>query len=182
MRYMSVTGTIESDLPVGSAMEPVSHEAVNGVPERNLVALAILLEHTVRQIYPERSPQAMHPGQWAALRYLARANREAATVAGLARYLGVTLAPASRAISALIRKGLVKGEPDPRDRRIVRLSLTSKGEEQVSQDPILRLADILGELPDDKQADLAGMLEHAFDRLSQKKGQHRAANPFVLNS
>lgn len=163
-------------------MEPVGREPTTDTPERGLVALAILLEQTVRQIYPERSPQAMHPGQWAALRYLARANREAATVAGLARYLGVTLAPASRAVSALIRKGLVKGEPDPRDRRIVRLSLTDEGEAQISQDPILRLAKIIGELPEERQADLADSLEHIFDRLGQKKGQHRAVNPFVLNS
>ncbi|HEY4548412.1 MAG TPA: MarR family transcriptional regulator [Pedomonas sp.] len=182
MRYMSVAGTIDNDLPVGSALEPVGREIVNGSPQRNLVALAVLLEQTVRQIYPERSPQAMHPGQWAALRYLARANREAATVAGLARYLGVTLAPASRAVSALIRKGFVKGEPDTRDRRIMRLSLTPEGLELIAQDPILRLAEIIGELPGDKQSDLAGALEHIFDRLGQKKGQHRATNPFVLNS
>ena len=173
---------MDSELPVGAALETVSHDFVNGGPQRNLVALAILLEQTVRQIYPERSPQAMHPGQWAALRYLARANHEASTVAGLARYLGVTLAPASRAISALTRKGFVKGEPDTRDRRIVRLSLTPEGRELIAQDPILRLAEIIGELPGDKQADLTLTLEHIFDRLGQKKGQHRAANPFVLNA
>lgn len=182
MRYMSVADTMDSELPVGSALESVGREIVNGTPQRNLVALAILLEQTVRQIYPERSPQAMHPGQWAALRYLARANREASTVAGLARYLGVTLAPASRAISALTRKGFVKGEPDTRDRRIIRLSLTPEGQALVDQDPILRLAEIMGELPGEKQSDLASTLEHIFDRLGQKKGQHRATNPFVLNS
>lgn len=182
MRYVSVTEALESNLSVGSALEPVSREGMNGEPDRSLVALAVLLEQTVRQIYPERSPQAMHPGQWAALRYLSRANREAATVAGLARYLGVTLAPASRAVSALIRKGLVSGEPDTRDRRIVRLSLTPEGEELIAQDPILRLARIIGELPEDQQRDFTAALEHIFDRLGQKKGVHRPANPFVLNS
>lgn len=163
-------------------MEPVNRQSADGEPQRSLIALAVLLEQTVRQIYPERAPQAMHPGQWAALRYLARANHEAATVAGLARYLGVTLAPASRAVSALIRKGLVKGEADARDRRVVRLSLTPVGEELISQDPILQLARIIGELPEDKQHDFASTLEHIFDRLGQKKGVHRPANPFVLNS
>lgn len=182
MRYMSVAGTINSELPIGSALETVSRDFANGGPQRNLVALAILLEQTVRQIYPERAPQAMHPGQWAALRYLSGASRDAATVAGLARYLGVTLAPASRAISALSRKGFVKGEPDPRDRRIIRLSLTQEGRELIQQDPILRLAEIIGELPGEKQDDLMETLEHIFDRLGQKKGQNRAANPLALNA
>ena len=163
-------------------MEPVSRKSVNGDPHRNLTALAVLLEQTVRQIYPERSPQAMHPGQWAALRYLARADRETATVAGLARYLGVTLAPASRAVSALIRKGLVKGEPDTRDRRIVRLSLTPEGEDLIVHDPIQRLARIIGELPAERQHDFAATLEHVFERLGQKKGTQRPTNPFVLHS
>lgn len=176
-----MTDTIEADRPASPAFAAVNDTFLKDASQRRLVALAVLLEQTVRQIYPERSPQAMHPGQWAALRYLARANREAATVAGLARYLGVTLAPASRAISALIRKGLVKGEPDTRDRRIVRLSLTEEGKKLVAQDPILRVAEIIGDLPQETQMNLTGTLEHIFDQLGQKKGTHRAINPFVLH-
>lgn len=179
---MDVTEPIETIRSANSALESVSRDLATEAPQHHLVALAVLLEQTVRQIYPERSPQAMHPGQWAALRYLARANREAATVAGLARYLGVTLAPASRAISALTRKNLVKGEPDNRDRRIVRLSLTPEGQALTAQDPILRLAEIIGKLPEDTRTELTGALEHIFDHLGRKKGHHRAANPFLLNS
>lgn len=182
MEYMEMSETIDAERPGNPAFVTVSDDLVQDPSQHRLVALAVLLEQTVRQIYPERSPQAMHPGQWAALRYLARANREAATVAGLARYLGVTLAPASRATSALIRKGLVKGEPDTRDRRIVRLSLTEEGQELVSHDPILRVAEIIGDLPQDMQSNLTGTLEHIFDQLGQKKGPHRAANPFILHS
>lgn len=182
MNYMSVSPIIEDEQPMETALESLNRETVPAGPQRSLVALAVLLEQTVRLIYPERSPQAMHPGQWAALRYLARANREAATVAGLARYLGVTLAPASRAISALIRKGFVTSEPDSRDRRVMRLSLTPEGQELILQDPILRLAEIIGELQAEQQHDMAVVLEHIFERLGQKKGQHKATNPFVLHS
>ncbi|MCH8684139.1 MarR family winged helix-turn-helix transcriptional regulator [Pedomonas mirosovicensis] len=179
---MSVLPMIDDGHPIEPALETMARETAPAGPQKSLVALAVLLEQTVRLIYPERSPQAMHPGQWAALRYLARANREAATVAGLARYLGVTLAPASRAVSALIRKGFVKGEPDSRDRRIVRLSLTPEGEQLIQQDPILRLAEIIGELPAERQHGLTVVLEHVFERLGQKKGQHKATNPFVIHS
>lgn len=164
-----------------TAVTSPANETETENPPRSFLALAVLLEQAVRLIYPERSPQAMHPGQWAALRYLARANREAATVAGLARYLGVTLAPASRATAALIRKGYVRGEPDEKDRRIVRLSLTPKGEALVTEDPIHRLAEVIGELTPERQRELAVVLEHIFERLGRKKGQ-KAANPFVINS
>lgn len=182
MNYMNVSPILKDDQTVAPVSEPAFRETAPSGSQRNLVGLAVLLEQTVRLIYPERSPQAMHPGQWAALRYLARANREAATVAGLARYLGVTLAPASRAISALIRKGFVKGTPDSRDRRVMRLSLTAQGEELILQDPILRLAEILGNLPADQQHNLTVVLEHLFERLGQKKGQKKAANPFMVHA
>lgn len=145
------------------------------------MALAILLEQAVRLIYPERSPQAMHPGQWAALRYLARTNREAATVAGLARYLGVTLAPASRAAAALVRKGYVRGEPDERDRRVVRLSLTAEGLTLLGGDPIRRLADAVSQLPDDRQRELAAILEHLFAQLSPGSDEGHDGPSFTLD-
>lgn len=151
------------------------------IERRGHMALAILLEQAVRLIYPERSPQAMHPGQWAALRYLARTNREAATVAGLARYLGVTLAPASRAAAALVRKGYVRGEPDERDRRVVRLSLTAEGLTLLGGDPIRRLADAVSQLPDDRQRELAAILEHLFAQLSPGSDEGHDGPSFTLD-
>ena len=65
-----------------------------------------LLEQTARAVYEARGPKAIHAGQWAVLRYLARAGRQARTVGGVATYLGVTHAPASRAVASLARKDL----------------------------------------------------------------------------
>jgi DNA-binding MarR family transcriptional regulator len=137
-------------------------------PDRAAMASALLLEQLIRLVYPERGPQDMHPGQWAALRYLSRANAEAATVAGLARYMGVTLGPASRAVSALTRKGLVKGERDPGDKRSIRLSLTQAGAALILQDPLKRLGSQIGQLPEDHRRAIVEGVRHMFAGLAEK--------------
>ncbi len=110
------------------------------------MGLAALMEQTVRSVYDKRGPQEVHPGQWAALRFLARAGDEARTVNGLATYLGVTPAPASRAATALIKRGYVTQEPHPTDRRSHLLTLTDAGRAALEHDPITRLANAVGEL------------------------------------
>jgi DNA-binding MarR family transcriptional regulator len=132
-------------------MSNIEYPATNGESapggNRFALSLAVLLEQVARNIYPERAPTDMHPGQWAALRYFARANKEACTVAGLARYLGVTAGPSSRAITALERKGLVVETADPRDRRVRRIQVSAAGHDLLQADPILRAAALLSELP-----------------------------------
>jgi DNA-binding MarR family transcriptional regulator len=135
-------------------------------PDQAAMGLAVMLEQTMRLVYPERSPQDMHPGQWAALRFLARANKEARTVLGLARFLGITQGPASRAVAALERKGLVAGERDSKDRRVVRLALTPGGQALLPLDPIQRLAGLIGTLPDSAQQDMALRIADLFQGLA----------------
>ncbi len=130
------------------------------------MASALLLEQLIRLVYPERGPQDMHPGQWAALRYLSRTNAEASTVAGLARYLGVTLGPASRAVSALVRKGLVRGERDMADKRSIRLSLTDAGSGLILQDPLQRLGGLIADLPDTQREAIVDGVRRLFAGLS----------------
>lgn len=135
-------------------------------PDRAAMASALLLEQLIRLVYPERGPQDMHPGQWAALRYLSRTNAEASTVAGLARYLGITLGPASRAVSALARKGLVQGERDAKDKRSVRLSLTDAGTDLIGRDPLLRLGELIDTLPQDQRNAIIDGVRQLFAGLS----------------
>ncbi|PJK29285.1 MarR family winged helix-turn-helix transcriptional regulator [Minwuia thermotolerans] len=131
-------------------------------PGRPAIALANLLEQTARHVYDQRGAGGLHPVQWSALRFFARANRSARSVAGLARYLGVTLGPASRTVGALRRHGLVDAVKDPADGRASIVSLTAAGRHMLQQDPIHRLARAIEELPD---AD-AGGLGRALTRLS----------------
>ncbi|WP_416898095.1 MAG: MarR family winged helix-turn-helix transcriptional regulator [Minwuia sp.] len=135
-------------------------------PSRPAVALATLIEQTARGIYDQRGPAHIHPVQWAALRFFARANRRARSVAGLARYLDVTLAPASRTVSALKRHGLISTEKDPEDARVSVISLTPAGRELLQSDPIFRLARALQDLPDEQFETLGQSLADITARMS----------------
>ena len=137
--------------------------------------MALLLEQLMRLVYPERSPHDMHPGQWAALRFLARANREARTVAGLARYLGVTQGPASRAASALDRKGLIESLRDTDDRRVLRLQLTAAGRTMLAEDPMQRLASVIAASPASDLQALQRTLDRLFEEMRQAKQESGAS-------
>ena len=127
--------------------------------------VARLLEQTARAVYDARGPKAIHAGQWAVLRYLARAGRQARTVGGVATYLGVTHAPASRAVASLARKEYVTVKPDPEDRRVRRVELTASGMAILEQDPVHKLTDAIDALSSEKRKDLAAMLETLYARL-----------------
>jgi DNA-binding MarR family transcriptional regulator len=147
--------------------------------DRAAMASALLLEQLIRLVYPERSPQDMHPGQWAALRFLARANPDAATVVGLSRYLGITLGPASRAVASLVRKGFVAGTPDVKDRRITRLALTLSGTALMAHDPLQRLGSLITQLEPAERSALAGAIDFLFGGLRDVPGA-APQTPFVM--
>jgi DNA-binding MarR family transcriptional regulator len=130
-------------------------------------AIARLLEQTARAVYESRGPKAIHAGQWAVLRYLARAGRQARTVGGVASHLGVTHAPASRAVAALARKQLVVVKADSEDRRVRRIDLTSSGKALLDHDPVHRLISAIEALSAEKQRDLAATLETLHGRLAK---------------
>lgn len=140
-------------------------------PGRPAVALATLIEQTARGIYEQRGPAHIHPVQWAALRFFARANRKARSVAGLARYLGVTLAPASRTVSALRKHGLVETMKDPNDARVSLVSLTETGRNVLKEDPIHGLAALLQDLPHEKFESLGATLAEVSARMTAGGGR-----------
>jgi DNA-binding MarR family transcriptional regulator len=130
-------------------------------------AVARLLEQTARAVYESRGPKAIHAGQWAVLRYLARASRQTRTVGGVATYLGVTHAPASRAVAALARKNLVTVKADADDRRVRRIDLTNSGKSLLDHDPVHRLTAAIEALSSGQQKELAAVLETLYGRLAK---------------
>jgi DNA-binding MarR family transcriptional regulator len=129
--------------------------------------VARLLEQTARAVYESRGPRAIHAGQWAVLRFLVRAQKQSRTVGGVATYLGVTHAPASRAVAALARKQLVTVKADSEDRRVRRIDLTSAGRTLLEHDPVHRLTAAIEALSTDKQKDFATTLEMLYGRLAK---------------
>lgn len=127
--------------------------------------VARLLEQTARAVYEARGPKAIHAGQWAVLRYLARAGRQARTVGGVATYLGVTHAPASRAVASLARKDYVTVKADADDRRVRKVDLTPAGRALLDRDPVHRLTAAIESLNGDKQKEFAATLETLYSSL-----------------
>lgn len=106
---------------------------------RKLYGLASLYEHVGRAIYGKQGRSDLQPAQWSALRFFQRAGVKARTVSGLARYLGVTMGPASRTARALERRGLLISQINPDDARSNLFTLTNVGADQLGRDPQIRL-------------------------------------------
>ena len=129
----------------------------------------MLLEQCVRRAYERAGPSDLHPVQWAALRYYARAGRLTRTVAGLARFLGITKGPASRTTNRLVRRGYLSAEVNDADRRAPLISLTEEGRQALDDDPILRLAESIGRLTKEEKAAFASGLESVFETMLPDK-------------
>lgn len=106
------------------------------------LAVANLLERIGHLSRSDEQIGDLYPAQWAALRYLAQANRFSRTPMALTRYLGTTRGTVSQTLNALEKKGYVARQPNERDKRSVNVALTALGREKLANDPILRLAEV----------------------------------------
>ena len=131
--------------------------------------IALLLEQSARLVYDHRDLHALHQVQWSALRYFARAGGKTSNVAGLAKYLGVTTAPASRTAASLVKRGLVIARPSPDDSRSRHFSLTDNGHLLLDDDPLNRVSDILETLDKDELTAFTLALDKIYTGLTSPK-------------
>lgn len=110
-------------------------------------AIAELLEALSRDIVSRGFTGDLNPAQWAALRFVARANPSARSVTAFARAHRTTTGTATRTVAALVRKGYLLRSPSIEDRRYGHLALTMKGEEALHVDPLREVATAIGALP-----------------------------------
>jgi len=127
--------------------------------EDDALACANLLERIAQLGKADESSGDLYPAQWAALRYLLRANRFSRTPMALTRYFGTTRGTMSQTIIALERKGYVSREPSGRDKRSVDVALTPKGRAKLAEDPVLALADNIQQTLQTRTGSLRQMLE-----------------------
>lgn len=121
--------------------------------------IAALLERVGRLLTTEAHAEGLLPVHWEALRYLQRANRFSMTAAALTTYLGLTKGTVSQTLKALEAKGLVKKQINAKDRRSNDLSLTTKGRNLLSRDPLTTTVQALQHLGRPRRAALADGLE-----------------------
>ena len=104
------------------------------------LALAILMERIVRSAYSSRKSEEIQPLQWSILRYLSRSQDSGRDLASVASYVGVTSAPASRAVKTLEKRGLVEKAQSDEDRRSVTVKISAEGLRALKHDPLSRIA------------------------------------------
>lgn len=122
-------------------------------------AVADLLEHLVHRIQGISFARGLKPAQWVALRYLARANESARNVTRFAQFHATSKSAASQTLGVLVKKGLVKAQPDPDDPRIKTLSLTARGKRLIQDNPLGGLVDVLEGLQPEQLEHFADVLE-----------------------
>ena len=79
------------------------------------------------------SDESLQPVHLQALIYLSKANRYSNTPQALADYLGLTKGTVSQTLLLLDRRGLIERFEDDIDRRVVRLRLSSAGEQLLAE-------------------------------------------------
>lgn len=128
-------------------------------------AVADFIERIGQLLRSGEQSGGLNPAQWAALRYLARANRFSRNPIALTRYLATTRGTTSQTLIALERKGYLTRTQSPRDKRSVDLALTEKGRKKLKDDPIVRLGDVAGEVLGRDGANARDLLSCLLARL-----------------
>ncbi|KXF80245.1 MarR family winged helix-turn-helix transcriptional regulator [Enterovibrio coralii] len=104
----------------------------------------------------------LHPVHLEVLYYLSRCNQFSDTPAAVTEFLGITKGTTSQSITLLEKKGFLKKEKDPVDRRVTHLVLTEQGQ-AIAQDAIppaslRRGLDNLGDAQDALKTQLENLL------------------------
>jgi DNA-binding MarR family transcriptional regulator len=146
-----------------------------GAPDAELAAdLIVHLARLARARDDRPGLEAMprlSAAQWAALRYMARANPFSRTPSAFARYHGTTRGTASQTIKSLVSAGFLVSSRDPRDRRSVRFSLTKSGENLLADDGACTLVAAVSELPVAEREALIGSMRRIAGEIAARHGE-----------
>ncbi|MBO6510338.1 MAG: winged helix DNA-binding protein [Roseibium sp.] len=127
--------------------------------DRSDLAAAILIDKLLNDAYVDRAPGHISRLQWSILRCLSRATPEEKTPTWIARFVGLTLAPVTRALESLSRRGLITRKKSLADGRQTTVSLTESGKQILDRDPLGSLAALISKLPDDKKSQFKQILQ-----------------------
>jgi len=111
------------------------------------------------------------PAQWAALRYLSRANRFSRTVSAFAEFHATTRGTASQTVKALISHGYLSRARSTRDGRSASLEVTAAAKELLAQDPCADLVYAAGSLSATARSHLATGLKRLLGQLTHTCGK-----------
>lgn len=120
--------------------------------------VSALFAQSSRLIHSLGFAEGLTPAQWSAMRYFSSAPPFSRTMANLARFQGLTLAPVTRTVRTLIEKGYVERRPNPRSKKADLVILTPAGKELLKRDPRSQLSDIIAKLSAEDREAMTGMM------------------------
>ena len=133
--------------------------------------IAELILHLGRVASGDGLVGGLTSGQWAVLRYFARANRFSRTPSAFAAFHGTTRGTASQAIKSLVAQGFLKQTRSETDGRSVRLDLTDKAWDIIADDPIEALVRAADALPPGIRNDFSNGLRRMLGHVTSETGK-----------
>ena len=133
--------------------------------------IAELILHLGRIASGDGLVGGLTPGQWAVLRYFARANRFSRTPSAFAAFHGTTRGTASQAIKGLVAQGFLQQTRSETDGRSVRLDLTDKARAIITNDPIEALVRAADALPPGVRGNFSGILQRMLGHVATETGK-----------
>ena len=101
--------------------------------DNNNARIRELIARISRIMAAEEWKDEINPSQWAALSYLAEANRFSRAPSQVAEYMSATRGTVSQTLKTLARKGFIEEVRSDTDKRSISYSVTKKGKKLVEQ-------------------------------------------------
>ncbi len=101
---------------------------------------------------------------------------EPVTMGELSDALAAPISTVTRMVDWLVRSNYAARQPDPRDRRLVRVALTDSGRrlhDSINEFVSHRIEQVLGRLTSEERDDLVALLRKAVDILEEEAGTPR---------
>ena len=136
--------------------------------DRELAELALQLG---RVAYANCCAEGLTHGQWAALRFFARANRFSRTVSAFADYHATTRATASQTISTLANQGYLSRHRSQRDARSTRFDLTRRSRKLLKVDSLELVIGAAQQLSSSARATTTQCLRTILGELAAASGR-----------
>ena len=127
--------------------------------------ITALFEQAARLVHGQGFSGGLTPAQWAALRYFDEAPPFNRTMASLARFHGMTLAPVTRTVRTLMDKGYVERRPNPKSRRADLIIVNEEGKKVLETDPRSCLVEIIGNVSLEDRGALVRAMRIILDGL-----------------
>ncbi|NQW11706.1 MAG: winged helix-turn-helix transcriptional regulator [Alphaproteobacteria bacterium] len=131
--------------------------------------IAELVVHLGRIAFGDGLVEGLTPGQWAVLRYFARANRFSRTPSAFAAFHSTTRGTASQAIKSLVAQGHLRQTRSETDGRSVRLDLTDKARAITAKDPLEALVGAADALPPGVRGHFVNALQRMQGHVASEK-------------